>query len=460
MTTTQAVGNRATSRAERYSYAAYFAGQNIVYNLIQLYLAAFAVTALQLDPVLVTLMILAVRVWDAFNDPLIGTVMDRFRVAGTRYKFWLNLTTFMVPIATFALFLAPTDASQGVKIAYFIISYLIWDVLYTFSEVPIFAISTSMSTHEGERTWLLTLTQIGSVLGVVFSTLVIDQLVADGVDALNWVLLGAIPSAMAVAAMIPQIFLVRERYHTDVVEEASLGQMFREVLRNDQHFIAMSLYLAQAFLNASSVFVLYVGEGFYGDAQLATRTALFSLLGIIGLGIATPTIVRMIGKRRYMEYSMLATILLSLPVFFIPADQTLLAIIFLGLRITTLVVTSLLRPMFTADCIEYGEQKTGIRNDATAFAIQTFFNKTGDALGQALGTAILALVLFDETLPIAQQSPDTINALQNWYIILPMLMAAVFYIGFKFFYKLDEEQVKQMIEANRKWDAALEPAAD
>jgi len=77
-----------------------------------------------------------------------------------------------------------------------------------------------------------------------------------------------------------------------------------------------------------------------------------------------------------------------------------------------------------------------------------------------LGTAILALVLFDETLPIAQQSPDTINALQNWYIILPMLMAAVFYIGFKFFYKLDEEQVKQMIEANRKWDAALEPAAD
>lgn len=440
---------RETSRLEQFGYSAYFAGQNIVYTLIQIYLAAYAISALQLSPALVAILILVVRVWDAFNDPLIGTVMDRFRVRGSRYKFWLNLTTFLVPLATFALFLAPAEASQGVKIAYFVVSYLIWDVLYTFSEVPIFSISTSMTTSENERTWLLSLSQIGSVLGVVFSTVVIDQLLVEGVDAINWVLLGGLPSALAAAAMLPQIFLLKERHHTHVNEDVSLGQMFREILRNDQHFIAMSLYLSQAFLNASNVFVLFVGEGFYGDAQLATRTAIFSLLGIIGLGVATPSIVRAIGKKRYLETAMLATIALSIPAFFIPADQALLALIFLGSRLTALVVTSLLRPMFTADCIEYGQHKTGQRNDSTAFAIQTFFNKTGDALGQALGTAILALVLFDETLPVAEQSAETINSLQTWYVILPMLMAAVVYIGFRFFYKLDEAQVAEMIQANK-----------
>lgn len=440
---------RETTRLERYSYSAYFAGQNIVYNLIQLYLAVYAISYLRLDPALVTVLILIVRVWDAFNDPLIGTIMDRFQVRGSRYKFWLNLATFLVPLATFALFLAPVDAAPLVKIVYFVVSYLIWDVLYTFSEVPSFAISTSLTRHQNERTWLLALTQIGSVLGVVVATLIIDQLVEEGVEAINWLLLGGLPAGLALIAMLPQVFFIQERHNIEV-QDVSLREMLREVLRNDQHFIAMSLYLSQAFLNASSVFVLYVGQGFYGDAQLATRTAIFSLIGIIGLGIATPAIVRRIGKKRYLEISMLATLALSVPVFFIPAEQAGWAIVFLGLRITTLVVTSLLRPMFTADCIEYGEQKTGIRNDATAFAVQTFFNKTGDALGQALGTAILAWVMFDETLTVAEQSDATINALQNWYIVLPMLMAAVVFIGFRFFYKLDEEQVAQMIRDNAK----------
>ncbi len=448
-----------TGFGERTAYAAYFAGQNIVYTLIQGYLLLYSVSYLGLDPALVATMFLVVRIWDAINDPLIGVLMDRFRFPNSRFKGWLNITAFLVPISTFTMFLIPAEGSMGLKIGWLVVTYLIWDVLYTTSEVPIFAISTAMTLNERERTALLALTQIGSVLGVIAGAGIITVLLGDGVDHINWLLLGGLPSLLALVVMIPQMFVIRERYHPEAVEDVSLVEMLRDVLRNDQHLIVMSLFLSQTFLNAMAVFAVYVAEGFYGDAQLASITQIFSLFGIVILGALSPVIIERIGKKRYLEVSMIATIILSIPVFFIPASMPLLALAFIGFRLTTLIVTSILRPMFTADCVEYGEHKTGTRSEATAFAIQTFFNKTGDALGVAMGGYIMALVGFNEALPLAQQAAGVIDKLWLWFVILPMLMAAVFWIGSRFFYKLDEAQVKTYIAANEARQAAASAAA-
>lgn len=449
-----------TSVWERISYGAYFAGHNIIYSLIQGYLLLYCVSYLEMNPALVATIFLIVRIWDAINDPLIGVVIDRVRLLNTRYKGWINITAFLVPLSTAAIFLIPPSAPLPLKVTLLVVAYLLWDVFYTASEVPMFAMSTSMTLHERERTLLLAVTQIGSVLGVVAGLVVFGVLVGDGVDQLNWVLVGGIPAGLALLMMTPQIFTVRERHNTDAVVNVPLGEMLRAVLQNEQHLMMMSLYLSQTFLNAAAVFAVYVGEGYYGNPRLSTFTSLFALLGVVLLGVLSPMIVRRIGKKNFLEWSMLATLALSIPVFFIPASMPFLALLFLGLRTATLVVTSLLRPMFTADCIEYGEHKTGVRSDSTAFAIQEFFNKTGDAIGVALGGYILALALFDETLPLAEQSVATINSLWLWSIVLPMIMAAVMYIGSRLLYRLDEEQVKEYIVANeaRRAGALAEPA--
>jgi GPH family glycoside/pentoside/hexuronide:cation symporter len=236
--------------------------------------------------------------------------------------------------------------------------------------------------------------------------------------------------------------------------------MLREVLRNDQHFIMMGLYISQAFLNGVTVFAVYVAERIYGNPIFANITALFSLLGVVILGIFTPAIVRRYGKRRYLEFCMILTVILSIPVFFIPGENAGLAMVFLGARTMTLIVTSLLRPMFTADCVEYGQHKTGVRSESVAFAVQTLANKIGDAVGVSLGGYIMAITAFDESLALAEQSTETMTALQMWYIALPMIMAAVMYLGPKLFYKLDEDKVKTMIADNEQREAALAAGAE
>lgn len=449
-----------TRGGERGAYSLYFAGQNIAYILIQGYLLMYYVSYLGLNPALVATIFLIVRIWDAVNDPAIGLVMDRVRFGANRFKGWINLSAFLMPAATFALFLMPPEASTALKVGYLVVSYLLWDVLFTISEVPAFAVSTSMSENENERTILLTLTQIGSVLGTAAGMGIIAIFLEDGVDQINWFLLAGVPAAIAMAVMIPQMFLIRERYHTEPDTTVSLRAMLREVLRNDQHFIMMGLYVSQALLNAVTVFAVYVAEGVYGDPQFANITALFSLLGVVVLGVFTPRIVRRYGKRRYLEVSMLVTILFSIPVFFIPGDNAILAMVFLGLRTMTLVVTSLLRPMFTADCVEYGQNKTGVRSESVAFAVQTLANKVGDALGVSIGGYILAIAAFDEGIPLAEQSAATMTQLQLWYIGLPVLMAVIMYLGPKLFYRLNEERVKEMIAENEAREAAAAAPAD
>lgn len=104
--------------------------------------------------------------------------------------------------------------------------------------------------------------------------------------------------------------------------------------------------------------------------------------------------------------------------------------------------------MFTADCIEYGQHKTGVRAESVAFSVQTFFNKTGDAIGTSLGGFVLAIAAFNENLPLAEQAEPTMSFLHMAFIILPMLMGVVMWLGPKFFYRLDEKKIKGFIEAN------------
>ncbi|MFP4510448.1 MAG: MFS transporter [Spirochaetaceae bacterium] len=450
---------RETRPLERWSYTLYFVGQNIVYSLIQGYLLIFSTSYLNIRPAIVATVFLVVRIWDAVNDPMIGLLMDRFRFRKYRFKGWLSITAFLMPISTFALFLTPPASPMAVKIGLMVVTYLLWDVFYTASEVPSFAVSTAMANTERERTLLLTLTQIGSVAGAALGMGLAFIFLGDGIDEINWVLFAGTPALIALVIMVPQIWTVQERHNPEQRNDVSIPEMVRQLLRNDQHFIMMLLFTSQAFLNAAGVFAPFVAEYIYGSAQLAAATGLFSLIGIMGLGALTPAIVVRYGKRRYLETSMLLCIVLSIPVFFIPGEMAILAMTFLGLRTIALVVTSLLRPMFTADCVEYGQQKTGVRSDSAAFAVQTFFNKTGDAIGTALGGYFLAVAAYDETLRLAQQSAGTMQFLWVAYIVLPMVMAAVMYLGPKLFYKIDEQQVIEYIKKNEAAARVPPPAS-
>ena len=149
-----------TTPKERLSYWTFFVGQNIYYNLT----AAFITTYLAMQGIplaKVGTVLLIVKVWDAVNDPIFGFLFDKIHFKnGQKSLSWLRLTVALFPIVTIGLFSIPGWLSDSAKLWWFGIMYLLWDTLYTLSDVPVYAMLTTMTDNLSERNTLLAMNRV------------------------------------------------------------------------------------------------------------------------------------------------------------------------------------------------------------------------------------------------------------------------------------------------------------
>ncbi len=454
-----------TSLKQKIAYTLLFSGQNIIYAFVAGYLATYYIVGLKISPFDVALIIFITRIFDAINDPLLGILMDRFKISKDRYKPYLNISTFLLPIVTFCIFLGPVNAPYLIKIIYAIITYILWDILYTMSEVPAFAMSMAMAHNEKERNKLLALTQVGSLLGGILALVPIFLIISNGVENINWVLMGIVPAVLGFLMMIPQIFCLKERHG---LQEHSKGikvsELIKVILKNDQLLIIMFIYLSQMFINANAVYAIFVNEGFYGYTALGTIIGLIAMFGIIPLAMLSPKFVDIFGKKTLIFSGIISSLIGTVIILFAvyTYDTINLPLVILGnvLIMYGIIMPSILRGMFTSDAIEYGAYKTGVRNEATSFSVQTFFNKAGDALGATFGALILGFVGYNENLDVLNQANEVINNLWILTIVMPLLMMLTWFIGLKFFYKLDEGKIKKYASINKNKDVKIHDHLD
>ncbi|MGL4820590.1 MAG: MFS transporter [Bacilli bacterium] len=439
-----------TTRTERLTYMLYFGGQNMVYIAAQMLLYIFYVSHLKLDPILVSTIMLATRTFDAVNDPFIGFLMDRFRLTKARYKQYINFGSFALPLTTLLVFMVPQDLSLPLTVTLVVITYLVWDVAFTLSDIPIFAVTTTMTKNEHERTKLLALSRVGSFLAII-SIPIISIFQRTGNDNIDWFTLSLILAGLAFLFMFPQRWFIKERHNVTITKEKlNFRHLTTAILKNDQFILIMTLYLGQMFINAAMGYGAYVAEGYFGQAELGSLGSMVSFLGILPLALFAPAIIARIGKKRFMYIGSALTIVGSLWVWTLPPQGGTIAMLAIGLMYIGAIVPSIMRGMFTADCIEYGYDKTGVRAEGLSFSIQTFFNKLSDALGLTIAGLVMGYVGFDEKVGVSGNAPGVFESLHTFYALLPILMAVGYMVGLKFFYRLDEHRVREIMQSNYK----------
>ena len=143
-----------TTFGERLSYWSYFVGQNVYYNItflfLSTYLAMQGITLWKVSAVL-----LAVKVWDAINDPIFGFIFDKVKFkSGLKSLPWLRLSVILIPFVTIAVFAIPS-AGETVKLVWFAVAYLLWDTIYTLTDVPAYSMLNTMTDNLDERNLLL-----------------------------------------------------------------------------------------------------------------------------------------------------------------------------------------------------------------------------------------------------------------------------------------------------------------
>ena len=210
-----------TTPRERLSYWTYFVGQNIYYNITAAFISTYlAMQGISLTKVAVVLLI--VKIWDAVNDPIFGFIFDKVRFKnGQKSLPWLRLAVALIPVVTIALFSIPSGLTEAGKLWWFGIAYVLWDTVYTLSDVPAYSMLTTMTANLSERTQLLSVNRVYSGAGVLIYGVALPILIGEKVGlSASWAV--AILSVFSAATMVPLCLNCRERnYHPGSEEEAS-----------------------------------------------------------------------------------------------------------------------------------------------------------------------------------------------------------------------------------------------
>ncbi len=446
-----------TTFSERLSYWTYFVGQNIYYNIT----AAFISTYLAMQGVnlaKVAMVLLIVKIWDAVNDPIFGFIFDKVKFkSGQKSLPWLRIAVLLIPIVTIVLFAIPSGLSETGKLIWFGLAYVAWDTVYTLTDVPAYAMLNTMTDNLEERNLLLSVNRVFSGAGVLIYGVVLPLLISEQVGMSAGMAI-AIMSVFSAITMVPLLLKCKERNYKPENEDESFSprQMFSYLGQNKYLLTYYGGYMATDALKTSAAVTLFVSFYLFGDSLFSIVLNILNMVPGVFAAMLMPTLLKKFDKFKMLFVLNIVNIALGLLIYFLGYESKLLFLVLTCIRTVPTSVVGILAFMFTPDCAEYGEYKSGISAKGITFAIQTFSVKITGAVSSSLALFLLGLFQwvsveaesFEELASLGiQQSPTALGGLWAVYALVPvigMIVSTFFYLG----YKLNDRDVQIMAKCN------------
>ena len=441
-----------TTKKERLSYWTYFIGQNVYYNITAAFISTYlAMQGIDLAKVAVVLLI--VKIWDAVNDPIFGYIFDKVKFKnGQKSLPWLRIATALIPVVTIILFSIPSGFSELGKLIWFGVAYLLWDTVYTLTDVPAYAMLTTLTDNLQERNTLLSVNRVFSGGGVVIYGVVLPLLISErvGMSASMAVAIMAIFSAIT---MIPLSVNCKERNYKPEEEDENFSpkQMLQYLGKNKYLLIYYGGYMATDALKTANAVILFASFYLFGDSLYSIVLNVLNMVPGVFAAMAMPTLLKKFDKFKTLFWCNIVCVILGLVIYFAGYDNKALFLTLTCIRTIPMSIVGILAFMFTPDCAEYGQYKSGISAKGITFAIQTFSVKITGAVSSSLALFLLGCFhwiaveaeSFEQLKAMnIQQSPEALSGLWIVYALVPVV--GMIYLG----YKLNDKDVQIMAKCN------------
>ena len=446
-----------TTKKERFSYWTYFVGQNIYYNITAAFISTYlAMQGIPLAKVAAVLLI--VKIWDAVNDPIFGFIFDKVKFKnGQKSLPWLRLATALIPVVTIILFAIPSGLSETGKLIWFGVAYVLWDTVYTLTDVPAYAMLNTMTDNLSERNTLLSINRVFSGGGVVIYGVVLPLLISESVG-MSASMAVAVLSVFSALTMVPLCLNCKERNYKPEQEDENFTprQMFSYLKNNKYLLIYYGGYMATDALKTFNAVLLFASFYLFGNSLFAVVLNILNMVPGVFAAMLMPTILKRFDKFKTLFWMNLLCVALGLVIYFAGYDNQGLFLTLTCIRTIPMSIVGILAFMFTPDCAEYGEYKSGISAKGITFAIQTFSVKITGAISSSLALFLLGLFgwisveaeSFEQLAAMnIQQSPMALSGLWIVYALVPvigMTLSTVLYL----FYKLNDKDVQIMAKCN------------
>ncbi len=386
-------------------------GKDMVYMLSASYVLYYFQDIMGVSAALMGVILLAARVFDAFNDPIMGVIVAKTRTRWGKFRPWMFLGTLTNAIVLYLMFAAPPTLDGGGLIAYAAISYILWGVTYTMMDIPFWSMIPAFTEGGREREGLTTLARscsgVGSALVTIFTMLLVHALgnaFGHGsspreVERIGFQVFALIVAVLFVIFIAITCLAVREKSTVDM-ETAGVGQMFHALVSNDQAMcVVVTIVLVNSALYITSNLVLYFFKYDFGGSSWYQSYTGFNMVAgaaqILAMMVLYPLLRRFASSIRIFYISLSMSMLGYLVLFGIASlGQNHLALLLIpGILIMAASgMNNVLTTIFLANTVDYGQLVKGRRDESVIFSMQTFVVKL--ASGLAAFIASLALQVF------------------------------------------------------------------
>ncbi len=424
-----------------------------------------------------SLLLIVVQVWDAINDPLIGSIIDADKRKYKRNKFlqYILVGSIGLIIGGACCFIPATKAPLVAKIAIFIGGYVLWDAFYTIANVPYGSLLSLISSDDADRASLSAWRSIGGMLGNMVPMVVFPFIIYNEDESLNGTRVFIMALIMGVVGFICfQVMVRNTEIRVDTEVQCNEDQPKFNVFKAMGNFVknrpavgatlaAMGMFIG---MQGATTAVTVTFQIYFDNTKISGLVSMFAMIPIV---VFTPLARKMVKKYGKKELSSIgsicyivgAAILLLAPLGIIPVteENTKLDLIIyivgqlicaLGLGIYSTVSWAMM-----GDAIDYNEWKTGTREEGTVYSLHSFFRKLAQGVGPAVAVAIMGTMGYvNNSAPDANGKFTAIDVnLLSWEVACDIrmlvailyLVAGIFqFIGLGLVYNLDKKTLATM----------------
>jgi len=471
-------------KKELWMYALGAGGQGMIYAMMSSYISDYYVNVLQLPLMFVLVLMLAARVWDAINDPMMGMIVDRRSMKKGRMKPYIIMATPIIAVLTILMYLSP-DMDKTPLMIFSAVVYILWGMAYTMADVPFWTIPNVLTPNSKERSDVISFTKIinsiGSALPEVLFLIIPFVLTAVynskgleiGLDfeKQKYLLIALFAVVIGGVMYVNCYFHIKERVVLPDKKKVpgqpgSLSRIFKckpLMLVVIMGILSSGRYLVQAAAIHVARYSFYIGPEVATSADIVKSISLVktifqvcTIVGMFGTTLVMPVLMKKFDYKKIVITTCLLGFAASVVTTVIGYVTNLSSIYvlapFIVIQSIPLGVINVISYAMICDSLDYMELTTGHRENGLGSACQGFINKIGNAfstcgiivLYMAIGMNPEAMLSKEALISAVEVPMEQRFAMFCLVSLLPGLSMLLCSIPM-FFYKISGKKKEEML---------------
>ena len=426
-------------------------GGCMTFTLMSSIFTIYCTDCLGVDPTLLGTLVIIWTIWDAVNDPMMGTIMDKVFAKHSnkngKFRPWLLRSTPLLAVSFIALFTLPTLFESMTLLVVLFMCKILYEAAYTMFNIPMGSLLSAMSTNDAERASLSSARGVGSMFGNMIPAMLAPIILSmfDSRESTPYIIVATICAAIGFVICLLHYFMTEER--TLVGENAKADDIkfadIINVVKKNRPFVALCIHgicICTMQYIAQTLSIYMYSAVFHNTAYQSIGTALSSPI-MIGSMIAVPFMCKKFGLMKVIRYSLLiggAFYVILFGMHMVMDVHPLVHGVICGLAMGMGMVSIQMQWGLVGEAIDYNELITGKRTEGSIYGTFNLSRRIGQTIGQGFALYALGWIGYNGKADV--QTATTVFGLKVLCVLIPAIFVLGSWAAFKFVWNITPEK--------------------